>query len=335
MSITESLKKKNQRLGVGKAEVEIIEQIEALEPTDLISVLRVKKEKEDNRTGDLLGYRLNKFKQIEKDLDGLQAGLYVIGGDTNIGKTAFLINLFLDAIETNPDLYGLFFSLDDSTDIILNRILAIKAGLPINDIRKPNTLDKPRKADRARAYSELEALAGRFRIEDSTKIQDFTALDHHIRQVIGQGKQLVIAIDGLQNLDTGENETNIREKNIARANIIKGLVTAYSVPILTTVEFRKRGVGESTNREPTLNDIMETGKFAYNANLVYLLSVDDPDNLEKVSLRVGKNKLSASKQGRYLAFNRETAEITETGETILPKTTEPSKRKKDNDGFKY
>jgi len=333
-SINDSLKEKTERLILEKAEEkgftgsyeELISIIkvgetlgvsEALEPTDLVGVLREKKKKEDERTADLLGYRLDKFKQVEQDLDGLQAGLYVIGGDTNIGKTAFLINLFMDTIETNPHLYGLFFSLDDSTDIILNRILAIKANLPINGIRKPQGLDKQRLADRVGAYQALEALAGRFRIEDSTKIQDFTALDHHIREVIeGQGKDLIIAIDGLQNIDTGEGELNIREKNIARANMIKKLVTTYSVPILTTVELRKRAVGQSISREPSIDDIMETGKFAYNANLVWLLSLDDPDKREKISLRIGKNKLSENKQGWYLNFNRQTAEITETGETI-------------------
>jgi len=318
-----------------------LDDIKPYEPNDLRALLDDKKGKEDRYTGGLLGYGLNKFKHIESDLDGIQAGLYVIGGDTNIGKTAFLTNLFLDVIETNPKLYGLFFSLDDDLGTILNRLLAIRADIPLNAIKKPNTaLDKARKDSRDSAYDYIRGLANdRVNVYDSTKIQSFEILEHHIKRALvdnkKSGKELIIAIDGLQNLDTGEDEQNIREKNIARANLIKGLVNRYSVPILTTVELRKRAVGQKQDSEPTLNDIMETGKFAYNANYVWLLSLDDRDNLEQVSLRVGKNKLSESKAGRYLRFNRQTAGMTETGELIQTRAEETPKARNKERGIKY
>ena len=60
---------------------------------------------------------------------------------------------------------------------------------------------------------------------------------------------------------------------------------------------------------------METGKYAYNANVVWLLSshkVDPLTNVDTLSLEFAKNKLSDFKGEQYLVFDRPTGTIRES-----------------------
>jgi hypothetical protein len=64
---------------------------------------------------------------------------------------------------------------------------------------------------------------------------------------------------------------------------------------------------------------METGKFAYNANLVLLLypeKWEEYDNSDSpmIVMKVAKNKLSHYRRSQLLRFNRATSRFEETGE---------------------
>ena len=71
--------------------------------SDLASHLMEKFEREKNRTADLLGYRLTKFKELCHNIDGLQPGFYFLGAETNVGKTAFTTNLLIDVLGIKPE----------------------------------------------------------------------------------------------------------------------------------------------------------------------------------------------------------------------------------------
>ena len=88
----------------------------------LTKSLRDKYDRDMSRDpNELLGYNLTRFAKLAKNVDGIQPGFYVVAAETNAGKTAFLCNLALDLLDPNDDLVGLYFSLDDSRDVILNR----------------------------------------------------------------------------------------------------------------------------------------------------------------------------------------------------------------------
>ena len=60
----------------------------------------------------LLRYELSKFRRLAENIDGIQAGFYAVGAETNAGKTSFLCNLTLDLLDSNKNLTGIYFSLD-------------------------------------------------------------------------------------------------------------------------------------------------------------------------------------------------------------------------------
>ena len=271
--------------------------------------LKNKYEIESQRDGSLLGFKLNKFSNIEKNIDGLQTGLYIIGAETNVGKTAFLTNLFLDVLESNPETIGMYFSLDDSKDVIINRLLGIISNLDLNQVqRKQGDLNDQQKLKNA--YDKLITFARNRRIH----IKDLSEVTHinHLEVVIREfaNENLFVGIDGLFNLEVDRNGGGIREENVERANKLKTLVDTYNIPIICTGELRKKTKDEGKNKRPSVSDIMETGKFGYNANVVWLLSPESFDatkiSFEKDNLKLdyAKNKLSHFKGYQDIIFRK-------------------------------
>ena len=269
--------------------------------------------------GELLGYNLDVFRTIASDIEGLQAGLYIIGAETNVGKTALLAALFMDALDANPDLSGVFFSLDDSKAIIVERWIASRTNYPINSIRKSQGSYKnteERKEAVSQAYKHLTTLAaaGRLTLFDIAEVDTIENLEAEIES--RTDPSLIVAIDGLYNLSVGDDFGSLREANIERANRIKALVDRHEIPLIATAELRKTPAGTSTKvKQPRMDDLMETGKFAYNANLVWLLWSEDPvadrtKDTTCLKLSYEKNKLSDFKGVRDLQFERDKSRIT-------------------------
>lgn len=266
--------------------------------------------KSQDREPDIpLGYRLTNFRRLQDNIDGLQSGLYIVGADTSIGKTSFCVNLFLDLLRTNDTLTGIYFSLDDNMDVIINRMLATLSAIPINKIQKriDNQQDKARLT---RSYKELINLSEKNRlfIYDQTKVTGTKDVETYTRRRIDN--PLFIVVDGLYNLDVDEDIEGTREKNIARANELKKIADVYRIPVICTAELRKSKQGSERNT-PTVDSIMETGKFKYNANLILLLYPEnmDFDNYDTqedatIEIKYAKNKLSHYRGIDTVTFHR-------------------------------
>jgi hypothetical protein len=261
----------------------------------------------------LLGYPLTKFKVLAENIDGVQPGFYFLCAETNVGKTAFLTNLCLDAIETNPEISVLYFSLNDASIYTVYRFLGIMTGLKINSLQKriDNPVEKElRQEKRGEFLKHIES--GRLIIKDLEEVTHVSHIEAELKKVKDPGK-LIVFIDGLYNLQV-ESSGGIREENIERASVIKRLVDVYRIPLFTTGELRKKTKGEGKDKNPVLSDAMETGKFGYNANVAWLLyakSDELKNDISSLTLEYAKNKLSSFKGTQNLSFIRATGTMEE------------------------
>jgi len=266
-----------------------------------------------------LGYPLTKFRSISRNVDGIQPGLYIVGAETNVAKTAFLCNLFLDLAETNKDLTCIYYSLDDSKNVISNRLLSIDSDIPLNMVQRKQ--ETPKHTGMIKdAYAKLATLSQKHRlhIRDASEINDIEALEADIRRRMD--RKLCVIIDALYDLDVGH-ERSIREANIYRAKMLKGLVTDYGIPVVCSAELRKRTPQEKSHI-PTLDRIMETGKYAYKGDVVWLLYAEDPEEYNNMAIddpilrfKYAKNKLSHYRGTDALQFFRTTNKLNEWYET--------------------
>jgi len=281
--------------------------------------LKEKYEIESKRkVNQLLGYKLNRFLGIEKSIEGLQSGLYLVGAYTNRGKTAFLTSILLDLLFSNPEITVMYFSLDDSKRTIVNRLLASKSGIDINKVQREQADEKDQIKLR-KAYDYFIGLAKKERliIRDIEGASHINSIEAEIKE--RANGNLVVFIDDVYNLDTGTSYEGIREENIDRAIKIKRLVEIYDLPIICTAELRKKSAGESMEKKPNINDLMETGKFSYKADIVWFLypEKDEAFNREPIPTLVldyGKNKLSSFNEDLALVFTKSQGTIKEKGE---------------------
>ncbi len=281
--------------------------------TPLLKYLGEKKQADRNRTaGTRLGYKLDTFSEIDNKLSGLQPGLYIAAADPNIGKTALMVSLAIDVLQSNADARVMFYTMDDSRDAIVNRFLAHRTDMAINTVRfKPVDATSEKTVDTA--YQELEqwASSGKLDIKEITEWLTMGAIQNDI-QNHPQRDKLVILIDGLYNVPMDADFRSLREENIERSNQVKQLVKLFKIPVIATAEFRKQGRDESpaSQRARTIHDIMETGKYGYNADLIWLLSPQDPDTYATqdepiILMQFGKNKLESFRGTMQLKFIRE------------------------------
>lgn len=299
---------------ISETEIEYY-KIRAVPSKPLHEYLKEKYERDCRRgPDDLLGYPLNGFKKLAKHIDGIQPGFYIIGAHSSFGKTAILSNLFLDILITNSaqGIVGLYFTFDDNRDTIINRLVGIISGKSINNVQRPGD-----NKEIETAYKTLEGFSkqGQLDIKDISEINHIDRLELEIRE--RSNDKLFVCIDALFDLAVGSDYGDKRAENIDRASKVKALVDTYQIPVICTGELRKRDKKESQDKEPTIHDIMETGKFAYKANCIWLLHPNnyedfEADNKPILKLIYGKNKLSAYKKTEFLAFEKETSKITET-----------------------
>jgi hypothetical protein len=275
--------------------------------------LKTKFDSESVRQCKYLGFEFGTFPQICDGIDGLQPGFYLLGAETNIGKTACLANMFIDLIIKNPDVKGIYFSLDDSRDIIINRLLGIMTGLQLNQLQRKQK-DPKDHHNLQNGYNSLIGLydSNRLDIKDISEVKSINQCEKMI--IENANRPLFVVIDGLYNLMI-EGDAAIREMNIERANRIKAIVDQYRIPIITSGELRKKAAGE-LKKPPTVHDIMETSKLAYNSNVVWLLYPEDPEKFKNddeptLQLEFAKNKLSHFRSKIELKFTRKTSKIEE------------------------
>ncbi len=283
---------------------------------------------DDNRNPNLpLGFQLNKFSELCEHMDGVQPGFYFIGAGTNIGKTALMTNITLDALDSNADLKVLYYSLDDTKKYTVYRFISIISGIHINNIKKPKLLNlsgERNKLESARKYILNLVETERLVIKDLSDIQH---IDECLKDIedFGNHDNLIVFIDGLYNLEVSSDKAEgIRTENIERANRVKLIVDSFGLPIIATGELRKKTANQGKNSKPTIDDLMESGKFAYNASLVLLLSADKVDDLKSdkpvINIEFTKNKLSDFKGTQKVEFVRACGTINEISQQLTSST---------------
>ena len=95
------------------------------------------------------GFVFPSYPIFTEKLEGMDDGLYLFAGLSNHGKSGVLLNLMEDCCSCEKNnAFGLYFSLDDSKNEIIARIIAMNELIPIGIVSKPKRYqNKITKAD--------------------------------------------------------------------------------------------------------------------------------------------------------------------------------------------
>ncbi len=247
------------------------------------------------------GYGIPGFPIAEEKLEGLESGMYLFAGESNSGKTAAMMNLLFKICTSEENkLFGIYYSLDDSKNEIIPRIIAMDKMIPIGVASKPqryiNKIENSEEGSsiyqewldlRTQGVQRLKDLKEMFKIIDSTKIKSAEQLYDHIKKVkmylkaFDPDKNLIIAIDSLNDIRfASKNLKPGNELNSEIARTVKQWAVDFDMPIFGSCHLRKL----NGNRRPVLDDLKESGEYVYESSVVWLVHNDVSKNKQAAKI---------------------------------------------------
>lgn len=289
------------------------------------------------------------FESINDAFNGLNTGVIIIAAGSNVGKSAFLLEMMWRTTKKNQFItedhpkkaFCLYFSLDDSNNELMPRLAAIDQQMPINCVLYPkkymqNEHIMQKRSNGLKALSDNVAY---FAMKDSNYGDSIEYIEatmqqykEHLEQMAPGEFRLVVFIDNFYDITV---EKSGYAEDLARFDYTSAYLDNLSVrfdsPIICSGEFRKINV----NKRPSQEDLKSSGKIFYrakgvvlaynevgikkdNANLYWeMADARDATLVRKMpvfEMDITKNKFSSYKGRKFLRFNPDFASFYEVSE---------------------
>ena len=285
------------------------------------------------------GYSCPDFPFFNKKMEGLLPGVYYFAARSNTGKTALMSNLMWNYCK-NPEnhLFGIYYSMDDSCNEVIPRMMSMLQEIPISVCSKPkrylemiNKLkhedpDSPQLEEyetymekRDIALNQLKEMNEHFYIVDHESISNFEQLIEHAKQVQAYVKEkdpqndIMICIDAVSDLQYGKKRFSSSDEKYRQISLdLKMLSNELDIVVFGSAHLKKR----NDTKRPIMDDLKDTGRFQYDASAIFLLYNDVSENKQNASIFYGespdvqpiievdwaKNKKSSYKGRSYCYF---------------------------------
>ena len=219
----------------------------------------------DNRvTGIKTGYT-----DLDRMTNGFQRGdLIILAARPAMGKTAFALNLALNASFYNPGAIAIF-SLEMPAEALMKRILSAKSAVESNKLRSGAILD-----DEFSKLNEAanELMASKLFVDDSSNIKISEVFSKCRKLKSEHGLDLVV-IDYLQLISGSEKREITASRKYRNFPFLKGLAREMECPVIALSQL-SRSVETRPDKHPMLSDLRESGAIEQDADIVMFLYRD-------------------------------------------------------------
>ncbi|MGL5356764.1 MAG: replicative DNA helicase [Cetobacterium sp.] len=259
-----------------KAEGMIFKVAESKESKDIISLKEVvtnefeRLEKLLQNKGVTTGISTG-FKHFDEMTSGFHpSDLVILAARPSMGKTAFALNLALNA-SMKGGKGVLVFSLEMSSSQLLQRLLAIEAGIGLQKIRNGFLGEDD--------WGKLGIASGRLanaeiNIADVPNV-NVLEIRSIARRLKAAGKLDMIVIDYLQLIKGTSGKSDNRQQEISDiSRSLKGIARELDIPIIALSQL-SRAPEQRADRRPMLSDLRESGAIEQDADMVVFLYRDD------------------------------------------------------------
>lgn len=268
-------------------------------------LMAVEQEQIDDDTGEIRNSLIDLYMDCEKDLgeivgipsgfpylDRLTGGfqesdLVIIGARPSMGKTAFALNIALNAARED---ISLFFSFEMSKKQLLKRLAGLTGK--IDSLKMKN----PKREFHEEDWQNFSDAIGKM-TNVNLHIFDRASMDvayiwskvRKIRREYGGEKRILVVIDYLQLIEGDQNSRQFRQAEISEiSRRLKMMARELNVVVIALSQL-SRGVESRQDKRPILSDLRESGQIEQDADLIAFLYRDDyytKDSPEKDKLEV-------------------------------------------------
>ena len=229
--------------------------------TNAINSIEELKNREDGLSGVASG-----FTKLDRVTSGWQkSDLIIIAGRPGMGKTALALSMAQN-IAINHDTPIGIFSLEMSSDQLVNRLMASESDIPASRLRKGNLEEY----EFVQLHERIRDLAeAPIYIDDTPGLSVFE-LRAKARRLVKNHSVQIIIVDYLQLMTAGSSKTGNREQEISTiSRSLKGIAKELKIPVIALSQVN-RGVESrtSTSKRPILADLRESGAIEQDADIV-------------------------------------------------------------------
>lgn len=223
------------------------------------------------------------YKKLDEITSGFQkSDLIILAARPSVGKTAFSLNVALNVALREKSV--LFFSLEMGGEQLGQRLLSIRAKVPLKKIRDGSVYNNMEEFNRlTETIGELGNT--NIAINDSSNIS-IAEIKNKCRRMKAsqQGLDLII-IDYLQLMELGgETEGRVQEVS-ALTRRAKGLARELDCPVILLSQL-SREIEKRKGSAPQLSDLRESGSIEQDADIVFFLSKKMDGEYEEPGIRI-------------------------------------------------
>jgi replicative DNA helicase len=219
------------------------------------------------------------FANLDVRLGGFKPGkLYVVAGRPAMGKTAYVLNLLMNAAKLSKRPVAIFtLEMDDQETI--SRLLSTESGVDSKKITD-GELDSAEWARINKATGALERV--KFFIDDTSGLKMFE-LRAKARRLVAKEGVAMIAIDYLQ-LMSGDGKNHNREQQISEISRgLKTLAMELKIPVIALSQLSRSVESRGGDKRPQLQDLRESGSIEQDADTVSFLYRPEYYGIERKS----------------------------------------------------
>jgi len=240
-------------------------------------------------TGVDTGYtRLNEY------LAGFQrSDLIIIAARPSMGKTAFALNLCLNAATRAVDETPVVvFSLEMSKEQLMARLMCVQAEVDLSRFRRGYLDD----GDWAKLFDAANVLGRAPIFIDDTPALSVLELRARCRRLKKEKGLGMVVVDYLQ-LMRASRHIDSREQEISDiSRNLKALAKELDIPVIALSQLNRK-VEERSNRRPMLSDLRESGAIEQDADVIMFIYRDEVYNKESPDKGIAEIILGKQRNG--------------------------------------
>ena len=226
------------------------------------------------------------FREVDKILGGFQkTDLIILAARPGVGKTAWALNVAENAASNGYKV--MVFSLEMANTQLGQRLLSMKASVPLENIRKGDVSSDDWEA-LSMAQEELHSTD---MVIDETSVITPVEMKNKIRRFKQEkGSIDLVIIDYLQLMSMGGYRIEQREKEIAAiTRSIKIMAKELDCAVILLSQLSRGPEQRGGDHMPKLSDLRDSGAIEQDADVVIFLKRDDYYNNDEDKAEVSEN----------------------------------------------
>ena len=222
------------------------------------------------------------YSTFDKILLGFKPGeIYILAARPSVGKSALALNLLYRTSLKTPK-PCVFFSLEMAADLVTNRILSAKSGVPIRKIQTA-TFDKQEEDSLNKAMRDISNANLFIDETPAIKVVDIRAKLNKLQSRFGDMGLIVIDYIGLITPDVKTKKESNRSLELgAISAALKAISRDFKCPVLILSQLN-RGIEDRKDKIPQMSDLRESGSLEQDADVVMFIHRPDYGKIQEAA----------------------------------------------------